>query len=188
MKAPVLYFLPIFLCCTCKNETTSPEPGPAPAPNTAAYHLGSVNALAASYNRGLRLMNVRSANVTADGTSESWQYLYADTGLPPTCYWFHTSSSGASFDSTTEMMVGSGFIRHWWCNSDSALLLAEQYGGAQFRSSNPACTVTASLGEPVVLNSGAYWWLVYRSNVNSSVFIWFSVKADSGIVAIVLIH
>ena len=186
MKKPVLVILPVIFLYACNHHPSNPEPGPAPAPNTAAYKLDAVGALAASYGRGLQLMSVRSMNVDIDGTSETWQYLYADTGMPPTCYWFHATSAGVAFDSSMAMMVGSGFIRHRWCNSDSALILAEQHGGTQFRSAHAACAITASLGEPVVPNARTFWLVTYQSTGNQPQYLAFSIDADSAVVTMLL--
>jgi hypothetical protein len=180
MKASIIICLLGAVCFACNHNPSNPEPGPAP--NTAAYKLATVNSLADAYSRGLRLMTVRSNEVNVDGTSETWKYMYVDTSMPPVCYWFHASPVAVAFDSNTSMMVGIGIISHRWFNSDSALMLAEQNGGSQFRSANPGYTITASLGEPVVPNPSTFWWVTYKSTANNSIFLMLSINADSGTV------
>ncbi len=182
MRIPTIICLSGIICFACNHLPSNTEP--APAPNTAAYKLADVSALAQSIAPGLRLMVIRSSDVNTDGTSQTWQYMYADTAVPPVCFWFHATPASVVSDSTTPMMVGSGVIRHRWFNSDSALMLAEQHGGSQFRSSNPEYTIYASLGEPVVPNARTFWWVTYQSSANPLLQLTFSIEADSATVKV----
>jgi hypothetical protein len=147
---------------------------------TAAHSLRAVDSVAMLTHPGLRLMGVVSRNVNADGTAEQWQYRYVDSNLPTNSYWFHATSSGVKFDSIGATGLGSAVITQPWIDSDDALRMAELYnGGMQFREQNPQCTITASLGEPVVPHPQITWHIAYQSTV-SDARLYLSVNAYAG--------
>jgi hypothetical protein len=154
--------------------------GPSPVAHTAAEKITEVNALAYSYGKGLRLVTVSAMEVSPDGTADVWNYQYVDSTLPPTAYWFHSTSGMVAFDSTTPAGVGAGIIRHTWFDSDSAMSIAERNGGIQVRTSHPACTISASLGEPVIPNSSTTWWITYRGIGGAAVSLILGINAVTG--------
>ena len=178
MKTSIMYCLVGILFLGCSHNSVGP--GPNPSPNTAKYKLADVNSLAESHGSGLRLMIVSSDQVNIDGTSDQWQYVYADTASPHSTYWFHANASGVVFDSTTGTLIGPAIIYQNWFNSDSALTIAEQNGGSQFRAQNPHYTLAASLGEPIVPNPKPYWHVTYQSTDNQSHILELSIDAMSG--------
>ena len=50
-----------------------------------------------------------------------------------------------SLDSSGSMLMGLVVIYDWWMDSDSALSLAEQKGGASIRKQHPSCSVNTML-------------------------------------------
>ena len=175
-------FLPGILCIGCNHSSVETEPNPLPNPNTAVFKLGDVDSLADSFGKGLRLMTVLSQDVHLDGTANTWNYIYSDTLFPPTSYFFHSTFSNVKFDSTHAMGVGAGFIAHNWFNSDSALIIAEQNGGFQFRNQNPHYTIAASVGVPVVPNPKTCWYITYQSIDNNAILLVLRIDANSGVV------
>jgi hypothetical protein len=163
-------------------DFSAPWPSPGPTGNTAARKLEEVKTIAESYGKGLRLLTVRSHQVRTDGTSDTWQYQYVDSGVPPTSYWFHSSSTTVGFDSTSPTGVGAAVITHKWYDSDYALGIAERNGGTQFRTQYPHCTISASMGEPVVPDPTTSWWITYRSDDNNTKSLSFAIDAGSGAV------
>ena len=178
MKTITLVGLLGGLCFGCNHNSMGPAMNPAP--NTAAERLGDVEILAQSYGKGLRLMTIMSKDVKPDGTSELWQYQYVDGSMPPSAYWFHSTSSTVAYDSSSALGVGSAVINHTWFNSDSGLSIAERNGGFQFRSANPHYTITASVGEPVVPNPTTNWWITYRSKDDDTKLLMFTIDANTG--------
>lgn len=178
MKTSVMCCLTGILLSGCSHNPVGP--GPSPAPNTSKYELGYVNSLAESYGKGLRLMIVVSHQVKIDGTSGRWQYVFADSAAPHSTYWFHADSGGVVLDSIGAALIGSGIISQNWFNSDSALSIAEQHGGSQFRAQNPHYTIAASLGEPVLPNPKAYWHVAYQSTDSASKILELSIDATGG--------
>ena len=158
--------------------------GPSPDMNTitAAERLADVTLLARFYEPTLTLWTVTSSDVTPYGTSPLWRYLYADTVQPGPAYWFHATAAGAVFDSTAAMGVGMARISHSWFDSDSALRIAEQNGGTQFRNTVPRCTIDASLGEPLVPDRPVIWWITYRSVEDESTVLLLGIDAITGAV------
>lgn len=150
-----------------------------PNPGTAAGRFPSIDSLAKSVNPSLRLMVVRSDKVMPDGFSRVWYYAYGNTENNTGLYWFHSNSKGIGFDSISEMQPGIGLVTHDWCNSDSAMGVAEREGGADFRDGNSPCTVTASLGELAVTDRITRWWIIYRSRENPKGLM-FAINASTG--------
>ena len=179
MKTTVMACLLSILWFGCSHNPVSPSPNPEQ--NTAKYKLGDVDSLAASYGKGLQLMSVSSRNVNQNGTSDTWSFQFSDTSTPPTSYLFHCKSGDVGFDSTCPTGVGSGFIRNkGWFNSDSALAIAEQNGGSQFRAQNPHFTIMASVGIAVVPNPRTEWDITYQSNDSYSSLLVLRIDAITG--------
>ncbi len=182
MKTSIVFCSLVILLFGCSRNSVGPSP--SPASNTAKYNLVDANSIAQSYGKGLRLVIVMGHQVNIDGTSSEWQYVYTDTAMPHTTYWFHAGASGVVFDSTTATLIGSGIIYQTWFNSDSALTIAEGNGGSQFRTQNPHYTIVASVGEPVVPNPKSYWYITYRSTDDQSKLLALSIDANSGAVIV----
>lgn len=178
MKRSVMLCFIGILFFGCSNNSVGT--GNNPVPNTAKYKLADVNSLAESYAKGLRLMIVVSHQVLVDGTSNQWQYVFADTAMPDSTYWFHATTGGVVLDSVSRALIGPGVIYSYWFNSDSALSIAEQNGGSQFRAQNPHYTIAASLGQPVVPNPRAYWHVTYQSTDSPSNILELSIDAITG--------
>ncbi len=180
MRTLITFCFISILCFGCEESSVGPVPGPVPGINTAAYKLEVVDSLAKSYHKGLRLMTVSAQYVNPIGTSGTWSYQYSDTSMPPTSYWFHSSFNMVIFDSTHATGVGSGFITQHWFNSDSALYISEQNGGTDFRSASPHCTISASVGIPVVPDPRICWYVTYRSVEDNTKSLMLIIDAASG--------
>jgi hypothetical protein len=183
MKILTLVGLLAILSFGCSHDSVGPVP--IPAPLTAAEKLAEVNSLAQSFGVGLRLMAVISNNVKPDGTCDLWQYQYVDTLMPPRVHWFHSTSLGVVYDSSSALQVGNAVITGRWFNSDSAMIIAEQNGGLGFRSANPRYTIAAALGQPVVPNATTTWYVTYRATDDSSRLLLLAIDANSGVVTLI---
>ncbi len=161
------------------TKTTEP---PVTAPFTAKWRLAAVDSLAHTYNKGMGLMTVKSDDVGTDGHAATWQFAYlcSDTGFSLRQYWFHADAQGVALDSSTPLPVGISVINHSWCNSDSALFIAETNGGSRFRGTWPTCIITAGVGQPVVPNATAYWWICYFSTEDRTKSLYLTIDALSG--------
>lgn len=168
----------VLLVAGC-TKTTEPPPT---APFTAKWRLAAVDSLAHTYHQGMGLMSVKSDAVGSDGQAATWQFAYLrpDTALPLMQYWFHADAQGVTLDSTTSLPVGISVITHSWCNSDSALLIAEMNGGSRFRSAWSGYVITAGLGQPVVPNATPCWWICYYSSEDRTKFLFLTIDALSG--------
>ena len=146
---------------------------------TAAYNVGAVESFASSFSPGLRLMLLKSDDVTPDGYSEKWNFEYSSGGLAVS-YHFHTSDNGIGFDSTSTFgRIGIEFISHRWCNSDAALKIAGMNGGREFMQKNPGSTIKAVLSEPLVPNSSTYWYITYISKSRSDLKLSLTIDANT---------
>jgi hypothetical protein len=179
----------LFICLVsvgCNTDSFLQIPNETDQRITAAYKAATVDLLASSYGKGLRLIGISSEEVDSTGSSLSWSYRYA--ALPPLTmspveYCFHATYYLVAFDSITPARVGVGVITHSWFDSDVALAVAEQSGGAQFRRENPNCRIGASLGEPVVPYSTTYWWITYRANEDQSRGLALTIDANTGAIS-----
>jgi hypothetical protein len=111
------------------------------------------------------LLLIKSDSVLINGTSYSWKYRYSYfTEDNKSSYFFHTTKDSAIFDSlNNSILIGAASIKKPFVDSDSALVLAENQGGKEFRDSHPNCKITASLGESLVPNSTPRWYIYYIS-------------------------
>ncbi len=175
--------LPCILALALIGCSHSTEP-PLSIPSTAKSKLDDIDSLAQTFKQGMRLMSVSSRNVNSGGGASTWQYayVYPDTTMPPKLYWFHADADGVGFDSISLMGLGSAVITSLWFNRDSALLIAEQNGGAKFRSDNTDYVIVASVGEPLVPDLRTYWNVSYYSNSDNNRFLMFRIDAGTGVV------
>jgi hypothetical protein len=83
------------------------------------------------------------------GSSSLWliRYQYVDNVnyKNSRIYYLKGKDGQISIDSSGSMLVGLFVIYDWWMDSDSAINLAEQKGGALIRKQYPSCFVKASL-------------------------------------------
>lgn len=157
----------------------SGPPSESPDLGTAASEFSSVDSLARSINGSLRLVMVASSRVSPDGFSRVWIYAYEDIADYSGSYWFHADLKGIKFDSISGLQFSASVITHKWCNSDSAMHVAEREGGADYREENPCCTMTASLGELAIPNAATRWWIIYNSCKNP-MHLLFAIDACTG--------
>lgn len=160
------------------NHPSGPSSGNA-KPGTAVARLSSIDALAKAIDPRLRLKMVKGDKVMRDGFCRVWHYAYGDTTTNSGSYWLHADSRGIGLDSVTGTQPGVGPITRGWCNSDSAMRVAEREGGADFRRENPVYTITASLRELDVANRSTRWWIDYRSH-RTSRGLRFVIDASTG--------
>ena len=151
------------VCLGCRDESVEP-PLVYPPPNSAGEKLLGATSVAEARSATASPTHVLSANVRVDGTSDLWQYKFRERVTPYREYYLHATPDTVVFDSiSTLMTVGDAYITHSWCNSNEALVLAEFSGGAQFRTTHPHHTISASLGEAVVPDPKTTWVIIYRS-------------------------
>ncbi len=179
MKAKILILASLLFIGGCNRDSIN-NPLIEGDRITATYNFGKVESLAAQYSDGLLLMSIQSENLDYDGFAKKWCFRYSSAGIAVD-YYFHTSAKEVNYDSISTMkFVGSGFIVHPWVNSDKALNIAEKNGGKDFRHENSQYIIEASLGEPVVPNPRAIWYVTYRSKTNSTKILSLSIDANSG--------
>lgn len=147
---------------------------------TAAFNLGAVESFASSFSPGLKIMLLKSDNVTPEGFSAKWNFEYSSGGLAVS-YHFHNSYLGVGYDSTSAFMrIGVAFISNRWINSSEALKVAERNGGREFRLKNPGSTITASLSEPLIPNSSTFWYITYISKSDDGSRLFLIIDASTG--------
>ncbi len=129
----------------------------------ASHNKAVVDSVMTTIDSRGRLVQIRSDSCLSDGSSRSWTYKYrfADSDTL-TNYFFHTTLSDAVFDSSNALRtLGDAFVTLPWIDSDSALTLAEERGGAAFQAANRNCTISASLGQAVVPDGHPLWYILY---------------------------
>ena len=145
----------------CKNDSVSLSPSSQLI--TANERNSALSAYVNSYHAGLRLLNVSTKNINSSGRALTWSYCFVDTsvGTHPT-YYFHATLGDIGFDSTGQLVPGPSVITLRWCDSDSAVIVSEQSGGANYRNQNPNGTMTAYLGQIVNPNPVVTWRIIYQ--------------------------
>jgi hypothetical protein len=180
MKVLKLIFIFIIFYLSCQKNT---NPLSLPLNEgeriTTAYNLSGVESLAKSYSNEIRLSYIRCDNIDYDGYAKKWCFVYS-SGIK-SHYYFHSTYYGAEFDSiSTELQDHMSYIVHPWFNSNLALNIAEINGGKNFRTQNPQYTIKAFVVEPSVFNPTTYWYITYRSKLDTKKYLILTINANSG--------
>jgi len=177
MKKISMLFCLFFLFNFCNENPTSIEND---KPILASYNKSDVENMAKSFQNDANLLTIKSDNVSLDGKSISWCYLYYSFS-EDSRYYFKTNSKEVELDSIrTGAIAGGAFITHTWFDSDEAIEIAEENGGEEFRSENQEYIIEASLNEPLVPNTSTIWYIEYRSKINESLGILLGIDANTG--------
>lgn len=184
---PVVLFCLLVVSCKKEESPTQTDSKLVPITEkrdsiTANYQYNQVASAAIALDNTVRFKGIIGSNLSTKGTSHSWSYKFGMTVSPFKYYHFTAVFDSIKFDSTSNSTVGDAFITHTWINSCNAMDIAEANGGKQFRTNNPDFTIHASLGEAVVPNALTCWYITYRSNINSSVYLMITIDATTGIV------
>jgi hypothetical protein len=189
VKSIILFALFCLFVVSCKKEESPTQTDSKSVTVTekrdsitANYQYSQVISAAIVRDSTVRFKGIIGNNLNTNGTSHSWSYKFGMTVSPFKYYHFTAVYDSIKFDSTSRTTTGDAFITHTWINSCNAMDIAEANGGMQFRTNNPDYTVRASLGEAVVPNAFTYWYITYRSNINSSVYLNLTIDATTGIV------
>jgi hypothetical protein len=131
----------------------------------ASHNKNTVDSLARTIDDRARLFEVSTDSCLVDGTSRSWVYMYCSSDSSVTIsYFLHTTVDGVEYDSSNHLsLIGARWITRPWIDSDSALALSEDRGGATFRILNPHYNIKAVLGEALVPQSFPSWYIRYAS-------------------------
>lgn len=176
-----MFLIVCFLYEGCEHDSIDQAVIEGEGRITASFGYPAVRSLALSFDEGSRLIGIGSDEVNYDGTAPKWSYSYLASGTP-SIHWFHATYDGVAFDSNAALKLGTKEITHSWVNSDVALLIAEQNGGRDFRNQTPNCTISASLGEPLVPDPKTCWWIAYRSKEDRSRYLSLTIDASNGTV------
>ncbi len=159
MKA--LKSLPLSLCFLLASTDSLWPQGILASHNTA-----KVDSIVSKMDSTGKLFWIQCGDlISLDGTCTSWYYWYMSTGptLPPTHFYLHTVGDSVIFDSSSTYFPLNQLEFTWitkpWFDSDSAIVVAEQNGGAQFRMVHPSAGIVGTLLEPLNPN---FWWPHWR--------------------------
>jgi len=148
----------------------------------ASHKIKEIDSLVYIIDSEVKLINVMSDSVFIDGTSLSWNYCYRNYDVH---YYFHSTFNSAIYDSSDTLIIyGPSNISKHWIDSDSALFLAEEQGGREFRNTNIHYKITASLGEPIVPDSKPFWYINYISLDNASNQLNLIIEAESDVTSV----
>jgi len=152
----------------------------------ASHNKYIVDSLVCTIDSTARLYMIQSGNtVSLDGKSSFWNFWYMNNPKPPNTlisYYFHTTFDSAFHDSTSSFLshsqYGWAYISKPWFDSDSAMVLAERQGGANFRINNPHNVIAASLLEPLHPDYlMPHWRIWYISTDNPDSILVFNFDA-----------
>jgi hypothetical protein len=180
MKLNVMILSIIFFFLNCASPTQVSIEGENGI--TAKYKCDAVEHLVLSSDSTLKLMSVETNAMNVDGTSKSWSFIYVKTASSYKWYYFTATFDSVILDSISNPNgVGAAIITQAWVNSFVAANIAESMGGKAFRSSNHDYSIIASVGEAVVPNPIISWYILYRSNIDRSIYKTFNIDARIGI-------
>jgi|GEM_PF-1210668 len=181
MKKYLLFFPILLLLSGCQKDSSVVDSNNSQGKITASYKKVSVDNTAKAYQNGFSFVNVLSANVSPDGTSSSWQYNYSCCSSSNPVYgYFEANKNSVKMDSlSTFIPLGSAVIDQQWIDSDVALKVCEENGGADFRAAHSDYKITASLGKSDAPNSSPVWYISYASQKDKTNLI-IDVSAETG--------
>ena len=135
---------------------------------TASAFKYKVDSLAQSIDSSARLLSVKSDTVDIEGRAKYWSYCYMSTDTQK-YYYFHVYPDTVIFDSTSfHIFTGVRWISNSWIDSDSAIALAEEQGGSDFRAIYQNYRIRAELDEALVPPSHPIWYINYIAGQDSS--------------------
>jgi len=109
---------------------------------TASHNKAIADSLVQQLNPEAKLLFIKSDSVFSDGTALSWFYQYMAVSVS-SHYFLHTTFDSAVYDSMNEQILdGPMIIAEPWIDSDSALAIAEEQGGREFRNNHPNSLVS----------------------------------------------
>lgn len=151
---------------------------------TAKYNKHKVDSLVNTINPDAKLRWITSDSVSIKGTSLSWNYWYGYFSEEVhTNYFFHATLDSVVYDSLNHLApLGIMYIDTLWFDSDTALALAENQGGVDFRNHHTGFKIIASLGKPLVPNSTNRWYIQYISLDDHSDRLHFNLDATASTV------
>lgn len=148
---------------------------------SANFNFKSVDSLLRIMEEKAEVFSIQSENVDTNGASEKWAYWYLSQLINThPIYVFSVTPNSVQFDSLWNNfnLDGPMIITEKWIDSDSALSLAEQNGGKNFRRLHPNSKITAHLGQALVPNSQPHWSIKYISADNTNETLLLFIKAS----------
>lgn len=151
---------------------------------TAKHGLPRIDSLISIINPDAKLLWLWADSIDLNGTSISWNYKFGDYSNDIHTYYFlHSTIDSVNYDSLNHLVIpGSMYIDSSWIDSDSAIIIAENKGGKDFREShNNNFNVFARLGKPLVPYSTNQWYFFYTSldDPPDDLYIYFNAAGDS---------
>ncbi len=141
--------------------------------HTARFYYPAADSIARSLLADPCLIKIRNENVDLFGGADSWDYAYQNLKIS-----FNADTT--IIDTTYGEWTGSSCVTNGWFDSDSAILIAEQNGGAQFHQFYPNSKIILDLGS----DSGSPWWtewqIQYCSKSDSNRKLIIGVNALTG--------
>lgn len=146
----------------------------------ASHNKAKVDSLVWGIDSTAKLYWIQSGDsLSLDGKTTLWYYWYMATSgpVPPMNYYLHTTRDSVIIDSLSSFFPLSHLEFRWiskpWIDSDSAMVLAEQQGGTDFRMHHDSYIIGATLLEQL---DPRYWWPDWR--------IWYVAMDSTNVIQV----
>jgi hypothetical protein len=116
---------------------------------TAKHLIAKTDSLATTYASNAGLAFIQASNIDTNGTANIWKCTYfsfdSSSFWNSRAYNFIGQNNQVTFESWDSLGAGPSIIFNRWMDSDSALLIAQRFGGSVLRSQFSTCTISALL-------------------------------------------
>jgi len=145
----------------------------------AGFYYEKADSIAHTIFADPKLVIMVSDSADTLGTTPYWEYHFWGNHHRAKIY---LATDSVAWDSTLFSLTGTAPLqpadRTVWFDSDSAMSIAEKYGGRAFRSACPDYSITCELGRDVVPFNE--WFITYRSTSKPARSFYISMNARTG--------
>lgn len=139
---------------------------------SAQYYYQRADSIANSLLDEINHIILKSEDVDTLGRSDYWIYAYQNL-------YMYFSADSQVIDTTFGEWTGSSFIQKGWFDSDSAVHIAEENGGREFRRLFSDYKIFMDLGHDSA-SPWTTWWIIYSSATDKKSKIDLTINALNG--------
>jgi parallel beta-helix repeat protein len=162
---------------TCETRYGIEIPACQPETATAQEHLISIDSFATEIDQDAQLMAIWSWTSDTTGRSYKWYYIYKSSSQETYYELWWKNGQIIQLDSLRwPWMISEDNlpITESWIDSDSALVIADDMGGQEFRETNELQTVEMFLNA----SDHVTWVVRYRSQNDSVLNVFFDARKE----------
>ena len=157
-----IFFVFVFLCNLLNSQTKY----------TVSHFTSQADSIASEHLYQPTLRVIQSNDVDSTGKSEFWIFKYDSLEI-------YLSKDSIDYKLLNYIFTGASTMDSGWFDSDSALIIAENSGGKNFRLKYPECKISADLGKS---SASIYttWEIWYYLDHTKSIYFQIGFNALTG--------